>query len=163
MGLAECLRELRRPAEAVMHFQEMLRLNPRDNQGVHFRLLASLLDIDDVPAATALVDKFPDDRSTIWAYGVALLRFRQNGDTSLSRTALGAAFDANYFVPNYLQKKKDFPAILPPMYRPGSEDEAVLCVVELQNAWDKTPGAIYWLTEQKRRRREREERKRRDK
>ena len=41
----------------------------------------------------------------------------------------------------------------------GSEDEAVVTAMELTKSWEATPGAVYWLAEQRRKRREKEERK----
>jgi tetratricopeptide (TPR) repeat protein len=45
-GLANCLWEAGRREDAVEHCREMLRLNPNDNQGIRYRLLAMLLDLE---------------------------------------------------------------------------------------------------------------------
>ena len=42
-GLAQCLWEAGRREEAAEHYQEMLRLNPNDNQGVRYSLATLLL------------------------------------------------------------------------------------------------------------------------
>jgi tetratricopeptide (TPR) repeat protein len=42
-GLARCLEALDRRKEAIEHYRELLRLNPGDNQGVRYSLLAALL------------------------------------------------------------------------------------------------------------------------
>ena len=44
-GLAECLWESRRLEEAVEHYQDMLRLNPNDNQGLRYILMTHLIEL----------------------------------------------------------------------------------------------------------------------
>ncbi len=44
-GLAACLWQTDERGEAVEHYEEMLRLNPNDNQGIRYRLLACLLEM----------------------------------------------------------------------------------------------------------------------
>ena len=162
MGLGECLRAMGRTAEAVTQFNEMLRLNPQDNQGARFRMLACLLDLKRDSEAGMLVEAFPDERSAVWRYGKALLAFRRQGDTNAARKELDHAFDANYMAAAYLMRKNEMPPGLPASHRPGTEDEAVVLAAELMGAWDATAGAGHWLAEQRRKRREREERKRKD-
>ena len=95
----------------------------------------------------------------LWTYAKALVRFRKEGDTNTARKELSDALDANGMVPQYLLKKKELPPAPPPNFRPGSEDEAVVTTMELLKSWEATPGAVFWLTEQRRKRRERDERK----
>jgi tetratricopeptide (TPR) repeat protein len=159
MGLGEWLRAANQPAEAAEQFEEMIRLNPVDHQAARYRLVASLLELNRQAELEELVGKFPDDRSALWAYARALVRFRQEGDTNGARKELGDALDANGIVPQYLLKKKELPPAPPPSFRPGSEDEAVVSAMELLKPWEGTPGAVYWLSEQRRKRREKEERK----
>jgi tetratricopeptide (TPR) repeat protein len=162
MGLGECLRAMGRAAEAVGQFNEMLRLNPQDNQGARFRLMTCLLDLKRDSEAGMLAEAFPDERSALWRYARALLAFRRQGDTNAARKELEQAFDANYMAAAYLLKKKEMPAGLPASHRPGTEDEAVIIAAEVMKAWEATEGAGHWLAEQRRKRREREERKRKE-
>ncbi|HEV8641349.1 MAG TPA: hypothetical protein VGV13_09660 [Methylomirabilota bacterium] len=60
-GLARCLEALDRRKEAIEHYRELLRLNPGDNQGVRYSLLAALLlGARDAEVAT-LLDQFGDE------------------------------------------------------------------------------------------------------
>jgi hypothetical protein len=43
LGLVQALRDLGRDDEAVAHYRELLELNPGDNQGVRYLLVATLL------------------------------------------------------------------------------------------------------------------------
>ncbi|MEW5995961.1 MAG: hypothetical protein AB1744_16415, partial [Candidatus Zixiibacteriota bacterium] len=45
-GLAQCLWGTGQQMEAIEHYQEMLRLNPNDNQGIRYLLAACLLELD---------------------------------------------------------------------------------------------------------------------
>jgi tetratricopeptide (TPR) repeat protein len=161
MGLGECLRAMNQHEEAAQQFEEMIRLNPIDHQAARYRLISSLLELNRQDDLQALVAKFPQDRSALWGYAKALVRFRSEGDTNAARKELADALDANGMVPQYLLKKKDLPPAPPPSFRPGSEDEAIVTAMELLKPWEATPGAVYWLAEQRRKRKEKEERKRR--
>ena len=81
LGLAHVLWTLGRRDEAVQHLQDMLRLNPGDNQGVRYTLAGFLLFLDRDDDLARLLQQYPDEASAAWAYTQALLAFRQQGDT----------------------------------------------------------------------------------
>lgn len=144
-GLAQCLEELGQVGEAIGHYQELLRLNPNDNQGVRDVLLPALLATGRDGEAGALLQQFEGDISAAWKYGWALWTFRQEGDSELARERLREAIRANRHVPKYLSRKAEWLDPLPQSYAFGSEEEAVLCADELGDAWRATPGAERWL------------------
>lgn len=144
-GLARCLEDLDQADEAIGHYQELLRLNPNDNQGVRDILLPVLLATGRDGEAGTLLEQFGDEISATWQYGWALWTFRREGDSLLARGRLRAAVRANRHVPSYLTGKAEWPGPLPASYAFGSEEEAVLCVDELGDAWRATPGAEAWL------------------
>lgn len=145
-GLARCLEELGQVGNAIGHYQELLRLNPTDNQGVRDILLPALLAAGRAGEAGALLQQFDDDISATWKYGWALWTFRREGDSKLARDRLRAAVRANRHVPVYLTGKAEWSGPLPASYAFGSKEEAVLCAGELGTAWRATPGAEAWLT-----------------
>jgi tetratricopeptide (TPR) repeat protein len=149
LGLARCLEELGQVNEAIGHYQELLRLNPNDNQGVRDILLPVLLATGRDGEAGALLEQFEDDISATWKYGWALWTFRREGDSPLARGRLRAAVRANHHVPRYLTGKAEWPGPLPASYAFGSKEEAVICAGELGDAWWATPGAEDWLTASK--------------
>jgi hypothetical protein len=144
-GLAGLLWTLGRRDEAVGHLQEMLRLNPGDNQGVRYTLLEFLLFLDRNDEAARLIEQFADDDSAAWAYTKALIAFRQQGDTIDTRRLLKAAKKTNKRVPPYLTGEKFPPAEQPGWFSPGDAREAVNYVAGFQVAWKDTAGAIVWL------------------
>jgi tetratricopeptide (TPR) repeat protein len=144
-GLARCLDDLGQVDEALAHYRELLRLNPGDNQGVRYVFLnALLLAAQDDEAGTLLL-QFGDEASALWQYGWALWAFRREGDCPASRRRLRAAFRSNRYLPAYLTGDSEWPGPAPASYAVGSREEAVICVDELGDAWDATPGALEWL------------------
>ena len=100
-GLASKLWTMGRRDEAIEHLQDMLRLNPGDNQGVRYTLAGWLLAEGRDEELARLLKEY-DEGSANWAYTKALLAFRQNGDTPETRKLLKVAQKANKHVPAYL-------------------------------------------------------------
>jgi tetratricopeptide (TPR) repeat protein len=145
LGLAQALWVLGRRDDSIRHYQEMLRLNPGDNQGVRYRLAASLIDTGRDEDLAALIEHYRDDASATWAFSAALLTFRREGDTPRSRKALAAARKVNKFVPEYLTGRTMLPSHLPDAVGRGDRNEAIDYVAGFLNGWRSTPGALDWL------------------
>lgn len=131
----------------IAQFQEMLELNPNDNQGVRDTLLPLLFIANRSAEAAKLIKQYEDDCSASWHWGKALLAFRENGKSAEADKALDAAMEENRFVQKYLTGKRKMPKSMPSMYSMGSEEEAVYLAWLQKEAWDKTEGAIEWLKE----------------
>ena len=130
--------------EAIGHLQDMLRLNPNDNQGVRDTLVGWLLAEGSHEKLVRLLEQYDEDSAT-WAYTKALVAFRQHGDTAETRKLLKLAKAANQYVPAYLLNQKPLPREGPDHYSPGDRNEAVLYVVSALSGWRETPGATAWL------------------
>jgi tetratricopeptide (TPR) repeat protein len=144
-GLARCLDDLAQRDEALTHYRELLRLNPGDNQGVRYAFLNALLLMGRDDEAGTLLLQFGDEPSALWQYGWALWAFRREGDCPASRKRLRAAFRSNRHLPGYLAGDSEWADPAPQSYAMGSREEAVICVDELGDAWNATPGALEWL------------------
>lgn len=145
LGLALSLWTMGRREEAVRHLEEMLRLNPNDNQGVRYTLAGFLLALDRDDDLARLLDQYPGEGLAAWKYTRALLAFRRHGDTSESRALLKAALKANKHVPAYLLGEKFPPLEQPGYYGIGDENEAVVYIRSFLTGWKSTPGALPWL------------------
>jgi tetratricopeptide (TPR) repeat protein len=143
-GLACSLWTMGRRDEAIGHIQEMLRLNPNDNQGVRYTLAAWLL-AEKRDDELAQLFKQHDEPTTYWAYSRALLAFRQHGDTPESRALLQTARKANRHVPDYLLGRKPLPRHHPDAYSRGDRSEAIFYAGGALSGWKETPGATAWL------------------
>lgn len=144
-ALALTLWETGQCDEALAIWREMLRLNPNDNQGVRYRLMAALLEQGNHAEAAELHKTYLEDGAAEWRYAVALLFFRTEGDSVAARDNLHTALQQNHHVPSYLLGRKKLPKHLPNQYIVGGEDEAVICATQLLPSWVKTPAALDWL------------------
>lgn len=144
-GLAQCLWELGKRDEAISHYQDMLRLNPGDNQGIRYLLMGCLIQANRDTEAEALYRQYEDEGMANWAYSRALLDFRKGGDCEKSRKSLAEAIETNKFVPAYLTGKKKLPKKMPGYYGIGDDNEAVIYADENIESWKMTPGVREWL------------------
>lgn len=141
-GLAQSLSQLGQHEEAVSHYQELIRLNPNDNQGVRYLLMPRLLQLGRDVEAARLLKQF-EEPSANWAYARALLAFRLSGPSAAARKELREALRINLFVPPMLLATE--PLRQPESYQLGSPEEAAFCADELRPAFTATPGALDWL------------------
>ncbi|MHB1034380.1 MAG: DUF6930 domain-containing protein [Pirellulales bacterium] len=148
-GLAQTIEQEGRVEEALGHYQDLLRLNPNDNQGVRYSLMPCLLRSGrDAEAARLL--KGSAEESSLWALARALLAFRLSGNSMAANRELHAAFRANPCLPEYLLADEPLPIL--DAYSPGSPEEAVFCVGTLRPAFAATAGALDWVAAHQRQR-----------
>lgn len=143
--LADCLRYTDGEPEAIEIWRDMLRLNPNDNQGARYRLLALLVEMNRNEEAEELIEQYGEEFLADWAYARTLLAFRREGDTARSRELLAAALAKNAHVPQYLLARKKLPKTREHFIRPGEESEAISCSDAYMLSWRLTPGAAEWL------------------
>jgi tetratricopeptide (TPR) repeat protein len=148
-GLADNLVERKRFAEAAEHLQDMLRLNPSDNQGVRHTLVNLLIALDRDEEAEELVDRYAWDTLALLEYPRALLGFRREGDGPEARKSLKRALQANRFVPGMLLHTRRIPSPTG-FYSPGREEEAAFYLTLSEETWPGTPGALDWLRQRTR-------------
>lgn len=143
-GLAQALWNMGQRDEAVAHYQEMLRLNPNDNQGIRYLLLDCLLFLGRDDEAADLISKYEEDGSAAWSWSRALLAFHRQGDCTEARDALSHARRENKHVAPLLLGDKKMPRRLPDYISWGGKDEAVAYVYGAASAWEVAPGALAW-------------------
>ncbi len=141
-GVAGTLEKLGRAEEALGHYQELLRLNPNDNQGVRYLLMPRLLQLGRDAEAARLLKAY-DEQSANWAYARALIAFRLSGRPAAADRELRTALRSNSLVPKFLLSEEE--PLLPENYSHGSVEEAIFCAHELKPAFAATEGAMEWL------------------
>lgn len=146
-GLALALWRKGEHDAAIAHVQDMLRLNPNDNQGMRYILLAWLLARCRPAQVESLMRRYKGDSAPQWRYTEALLEFARAGDTETSLQRLAAAVRGNAHVPAYLLGKK-LPRSAPAYVTVGGDDEAQEFAREYLASWRDTPGALEWLAVQ---------------
>jgi tetratricopeptide (TPR) repeat protein len=142
--LASELKEAGLNLDAIGIYERMLELNPNDNQGVRDPLLGLFLTVGDLKGAAKLLKKYEEDALANFAWGRVLERFLA-GDRTSAKAALEIARAANRHVELYLTVRKPLPKDPPEMYSPGSEEEAVLLLSNLGDAWAAHKEATFWL------------------
>ncbi len=145
-GLAHALWTLGRREEAAEHLNEMLRLNPGDNQGVRYILASWLLNLDRDDELARLLERY-DENMANWAYTRTLLAFRRQGDSDEARNLLKVAMRVNKHVPALLLGDAPLPPDQPSCHGLGDEDEAIVYAGIGLSAWRFTEGALPWLRE----------------
>jgi hypothetical protein len=145
-GLALGLWSEGRHDTGVGQLQEMLRLNPNDNQGVRDILATWLLLCDRDQELARLLEHYREETAS-WMYNRALLVFRQQGDTPETRELLNAAAKQNKFVPGFLLDEMPLPERAPEYYGLGDPNEAAIYAGANLTAWKSTPGAVTWVRE----------------
>jgi tetratricopeptide (TPR) repeat protein len=146
-GLAGCLWKAGQREEAVAHYQDLLRLNPNDNQGIRYALMPRLIELRRDEEAETLYKGYSDDPSAFWSYTKALLDFRKEGDSKAAHGSVRAALRGNRYVPSYLLGVMEIPLPLPEFFSYGDENEAILYADSNRRAWKVTWGALKWLEE----------------
>lgn len=144
-GYASTLWHMGQKDKAIAHYQDMLRLNPNDNQGVRYYLLELYQDIGDDDALEALIKRYHKDYSANWFYTEALLLFRRQGAGKRANKRLKEALAQNPHVPKYLLGQKKLPKQHPAYIGFGDENEAIDYASTAIPFWLQTPGAIEWL------------------
>ncbi len=144
-GVANCEWILDRREESLGHYQELLRLNPGDNQGIRYVLTDLYLGLNKEKELTKLIRQYNEDWTSIWLYTQALLAYRKSGENEKANRALDAALEQNPFVPGYLIGKKRVPGHLPDYIGWGDDTEAANYAADHLNYWRQTPGAVEWV------------------
>lgn len=146
-GLAECLWELGKQEESVRHYEDMLRLNPRDNQGIRYILASCLLKMERWDDLKRLLSRYNED-TAVWLYTRALVLFVEQGDSQEARRALQRAVKYNRYIVPFLTGQKKLPRQLPVFIGFGDRNEAIYYAAEFGANWMEVKGAIQWLETQ---------------
>ena len=141
-GLASTLQKAGQTRESICEYQEMLRLNPNDNQGVRYELAPLLLTMNREAEAIKLLDQYREEAAH-WAYMKSLVEFRRSGNSSVAKRLMKSAFRSNPHVVAMLQSEE--PLAYPESYSLGSPEEAVICMNSLSDAWEESEGYVDWM------------------
>ena len=145
-SLAAVLWRLGRREEAVEHQRELLRLNPRDNQGLRYRQANWLLALGFYDELDRLfADHAGDGHAPGFTYTKALAAFARHGDGAQAQELLAQARCLNPHIPAYLTGHKRLPEPRPEYTVFGEESEAIDYASGAGELWASVPGALAWL------------------
>ena len=144
-GYAELLQLKKNYDAAVKEYQELLELNPNDNQGNRDMLSCLLLQINRWRDYEQLYQKYPDEFSTLWLYNRALFLYIRYGGVPRTIEALNQAVECNPHVLDILTGKKEPKLSKSDYYTVGSFEEASFYFSLTCNIWVKYPKAFRWM------------------
>ncbi|MFD2045513.1 SEC-C metal-binding domain-containing protein [Ornithinibacillus salinisoli] len=121
--------------EALKHYEELLELNPNDNQGIRYLLLSIYIELELYEHASKLIKQFEEDETANFLFNNALLSYFTNGLSSKTRRLLKNANKQNPYVKDYLQGTKHIPAQAFDYIGYGDESEAIVYAQENAHLW----------------------------
>ncbi|MGB5983249.1 MAG: hypothetical protein WBG46_13995 [Nonlabens sp.] len=141
---AECQMSLDFRSAAIDIFEEMIQLNPNDNQGVRDPLMTLLLMENQYIKYQKYRKMYENDLSAFHAWNYALFLFKTKGDSQQTKEALHLAIEHNRYVPKRLLSARP-PKTAPESYKLKSAAEADYYAFTAYNAWKQTQGVFSWL------------------
>ncbi len=130
---------------AAREAEEMLTLNPSDNQGVRDPLRGLYLALAWLEELEALNKEYDDGFFATAAWSKVFLLFLK-GQLKRAEKAATKAHEANPHVAGLLCGRKKPPKTMPDMYSPGSPEEAFICHDFLSVACAEHPTMVEWLS-----------------
>jgi len=133
--------------DAIAELEDMLLLNPGDNQGLRYTLLSWLLHQGDDTRVDALLAKQNDDQGAFLSWTRVLMALRAGEESKALSLMKSEAMSANSHIGTELTRPT--PSIKPSRgyYTLGGKDEAETYVKLYGFAWIQTPGSLEWLKE----------------
>lgn len=142
LGLGEALWATGEKDVAIENFQEMLELNPGDNQGIRYVLAAKLLDSGRMNELKSLLTLCAEEGSANIQYTRALVAYFEDAEDAEAIAQI--AWKTNQHVPGMLSGR--IPTIeLQGYITMGGKDEASGYVEIFGQPWKRMPGAIDWI------------------
>jgi tetratricopeptide (TPR) repeat protein len=141
---AETLYELELEIVAIKEYEELLELNPNDNQGIRYRLFPVYLETGNLVKAEKLLKQY-EETTAHGLYNQLLLELYKEGFSAKAGKLLKDAKKENVYVVPYLTGKKHIPMYPPDHYGTGDENEAIIYADEHLPLWEKIEGFQEWL------------------
>lgn len=120
--------------QAVEQFEELLSLNPADNQGVRDVLIGVYIEMKYDKKASELLDLY-EESSAFYHYSRLLIELLNNGATRQAEKLYQEAKKQNPFVDDYINGVEKLPNNPPAYYGFGDENEAIVYMFEQGHLW----------------------------
>ncbi|MDQ0219777.1 hypothetical protein ELQ35_20670 [Peribacillus cavernae] len=139
------LHEKGKREEAIAQYEELLELNPMDNQGVRYELFIAHVEKGLFQKAESLLKQFNEEITANGAFNKLLIEYLQNGTSQKAKKLLKKAKGENPYVLDYLTGKKKLPGNTPATYGLGDESEAIIYADQHLHLWREHVELIEWL------------------
>jgi tetratricopeptide (TPR) repeat protein len=144
LALAAAHEKCGRPALAIPHLEELLKIDAQDHQGARYRLVCCLLAANNGKSLTALLKRWEGEPSAFMAWAALLERIRSKADKGAEKALLHARLVNPYFE-EYLTGRRMLPKRIPVLSTPGSPEEAALAFRLFGETWANDREGMYWL------------------
>ncbi len=144
-GLANCLVIMNEIEKAIDIYDQMLELNPNDNQGIRYILSALYIKTNSFKKFNALNKKYEEYENAVSNFNIALSLFKQEKQSEKANKSLLNAHTQNPYVIDFLLGNKKMPKNQPDYIGVGDKDEALAYVFENYQIWEETTGAFEWI------------------
>lgn len=124
---------------ALKHCDELIRLNPIDNQGIRYFLLTLYIEGKKYSEAKALLESFDRDQTANFLFNKALLYYLTEGLTLRTKQFIKEANKQNLYIKEYLLGHKKFPKQVFDDYELGDTNEASAYAYEHIHLWEEYP------------------------
>lgn len=141
---AQTLWQLGEKEKAVEQYEQLLQLNPNDNQGIRYLLLPAYIELGKYDQAEELIDQY-DEPTALMTYNRLLVSYLKYGLHEELEDLLDEAMIANPHVIDYLLKKKRLPKEDPLFFGFGDETEAAMYAKEHFHLWQQERELLDWL------------------
>lgn len=145
-GYGQLLWDNEKKDEAIQIYEELLQLNPNDNQGLRYTLINWLIDQNQLDKGTELLKQYREETAFMLFSDLLLSIKKQESDTKILKKYIKAK-KANPYIVKYLLHKSELPEYLPDYYGFGDEDEAVTYCFGSMDVWRKDQDTIKKLKE----------------
>ena len=150
--LARTLWDLGSRLNAVVYLEDALDFDGQeDGLGLRYLLLSWYLDMGEEMRSSLLLDRYKREKSAVWLYGDALLKYWMRGEDRTSLARARKALKANPHVAALLLGDGCGRPPDPRTYAYGDESEAWFCTELLVGAWEREGDALEWLDEVRKR------------
>ena len=147
-GLALARYEEGETEEALKLFQELLSLNPNDNQGVRAMAIEALFKLVRFEDALEIAEKYPKDIMPETLYGRALALFKLGQQREATVTLHEAIEYLPLVAKELLKTRHRLPRTArPDMVTVGGADEAYYYWEQSGRFWEEDAEALEWLRE----------------
>ncbi|MEH7179446.1 SEC-C metal-binding domain-containing protein [Neobacillus vireti] len=144
---ANAVHQLGQTMVAIREYEQLLELNPNDNQGIRYILFGAYLEEGLLESAERLLKQY-EESTAHGLYNKLLLELYKNGFSANAAKLLKEAKKVNPHVIPFLSGKKKIPMFLPSGYQLGDESEAIMYVDDHFQLWKKIEGLQKWLKKQ---------------
>ena len=141
---ADAVHQLGYTMVTIRQYEQLLELNPNDNQGIRYKLFGAYLEEGKFEAAEVLLKEYKETTAN-GLYNKLLLELYKNGFSANAAKLLKEAKKVNPHVIPFLSGKKSISMFLPEGYRLGDESEAIIYADDHFQLWKKIEGLQEWL------------------